>query len=183
MSLTKLIILKFIFLLVVSCYSINKVTTIDNETGYYPARKSREATITRSIKVDPDTLRNLVVVNNSEYIRGMAINMKYFKEVKDFNDLEKDLIAEGYEVKGRLNLGSLDHYIKYINNNPLTVLYMDRRKDGNKMYAELKLYEPVNGEDIFVSEIFLNMIYDGWTDKGTTYPLFNSLIDYLKGLE
>lgn len=183
MKLTKIIILNFIFLGAVSCFSINKVTTIDNETGYFPARKSRKATITKSIKANPDTLKNLVVVKNSEYIKGMATNMNYFKKVIDFDELREIFITEGYEVKGPLNLGSLDNYFEYIDNRPLTVLYMDRRKEGNKYYAELKLYEPRNGEDIFVSEIFLNTMLDGWTDKGTTYPLFNSLIDYLKGLE
>ncbi len=183
MNLIRLGLLNLLVLLFVSCGTTSKVTIVDNETGYFPTRKNRKATITTSIKVDPDTIKNLVVVNNSEYLRSMALNMKYFKKVMNFIELEKDINNEGFEVKAPLNLGALDNYTEYIHGNPCTVLYMESRKKGNKWYAELKLYDPLRGEDIFISEIFLNMMLDGWTDQGTSYPLFNSLIDYLHGLE
>ena len=47
-------------------------------------------------------------------------------------------------------------------------------------FAGLTLYDPKNAEMIFENEIKLNLMWDGWTDQGTMYPLFNSLLDYLR---
>ncbi len=182
MNLTRLFLVIPCCLLFISCGNMSRVVSIDEETGYFPAWKNRKAIITASIKINPDTLKKLVVVYNSEYLKSITINMKYFREVMDFSELEKAFIANGCEVKGPLNLGSLDLYLDFIDTYPFTVLYMDSRKEENKSYAELKLYDPIRGEDIFASEIIFNEMLEGWTDKGTTYPLFNSLIDYLKEL-
>ena len=39
--------------------------------------------------------------------------------------------------------------------------------------------DPSKADFIYQNEIYVNLMWDGWTDQGTMYPLYNSLIDYL----
>ena len=44
---------------------------------------------------------------------------------------------------------------------------------------EINKINLIESDFIYQNEIYVNLMWDGWTDQGTMYPLYNSLIDYL----
>jgi len=64
---------------------------------------------------------------------------------------------------------------------PFVILNLTKvKKESGGWFAGLTLYDPSRAKTIFENEIWLNLMWDGWTDQGTMFPLFNSLLDYLR---
>ena len=74
-----------------SCGSVMKVSDL-NEKGFFYATK--ESTTLKSVDFDLDSNKELLVVPNSEYMKGMAEKLNYFDKVITFDDLEKEIIKE-----------------------------------------------------------------------------------------
>ena len=108
----------------------------------------------------------------------MALN--YFKEVIDSEQLESRIVAMGLQdrvpsVQDRIGINNAyRHYKKFL------WLHLEIRQQGRKQYARLTLTNPDTLEDCFVTEKYLDFIWRGVSDRNTWYPLFNSLIEYLK---
>ena len=164
---------------ITSCGSFEKVTTLNANTGRFPAKNKTVITLKKT-SVNVDTLKTLIIVPNTTYWIEMSKNMKYFKEVMTFAGLQKDIIAKGLTdkiptVSDRIGLNNAYKYYR-----PFVILNMTKaQKPGNGWYAGLTLYDPGKADYIFQNEIWLNLMWDGWTDQGTMYPLFNSMLDYL----
>jgi len=164
---------------ITSCGTFEKATTLNSDTGRFPA-KNKTVTILKKVSVNADTLKTLIIVPNTPYWREMTKNMKYFKEVMTFAELQKDIIAKGLTdkiptISDRIGLNNAYKYYR-----PFVILNMTKeQKPGKGWYAGLTLYDPGKADYIFQNEIWLNLMWDGWTDQGTMYPLFNSLLNYL----
>lgn len=162
-----------------ACGTFEKVTTLDPETGHFPAR-NKTVTVMKNIKVNVDTLKTLIIVPNTPYWIEMTKNMKFFNQVMTFSEFESDIIKKGLAdkiptVSDRIGLNRAYKYYR-----PFVILNLTKVQKDNGWFAGLKLYDPGKVDVIFQNEIWLNLMADGWSDQGTMYPLFNSLLDYLK---
>ncbi|WP_291135514.1 hypothetical protein [Flavobacterium sp. UBA7663] len=175
---------KIIFLLLIitltSCGTFNKTSKIDEKTGLFPAKKNKIVTILKDEVVKRDTLKKLIIVPNDEYSIEMTKNLNYFDKILTFEEFQKDIISKKLDdkipsVSDRIGLkNAYKHY------GPFVILHFSKeRKSNNELFAGLSLYDPNKADFIYQSEILVNLMWDGWTDQGTMYPLFNSLIDYL----
>jgi hypothetical protein len=160
-----------------ACSSL-KVAQIDPTTGYFPSKKF--ATVVKSTKVDLDSMKDLILVPDGDFEKGQIKNIGYFGKIITFDDLEKaiikaDLTEQVPSVRDRIGLNkAAKAYKKFL------WLRFDTRRDGNKTFAQYILTDPITLEDIFIAEQYLDYVWAGVNDQNTWYPLFNSLVQYIK---
>lgn len=181
----KKIYIQFFILILITTFLTSCSTTLiatekNKKTGYFVT--SSKAKIIENIKQPRDSVKKLLVLGKSEYFNGMANNLNFFDSIITFEQLERTIVEKGLQDKipsldGIIGLSNAAKYYK-----PFYVLYPKRKKVDNKWYAELRLLNAKTGKDVFISEIYLNLMWDAYSDKGTYNPLFNSLIDYLDSL-
>ncbi|MCF6300175.1 MAG: hypothetical protein L3J52_03510 [Proteobacteria bacterium] len=172
----KMLVLVFIFM-VSACTSL-KIVETNPDTGYFPG--SKRATVIKSIAIDLDSVKDLVLVPNGEFTNKMVENIEYFDEVITFEDLEKiiirnDLTDKVPSVNDRIGINkAAKAYKKFL------WIRWDSRKDGSKLYQQLLLTDPISLEDIFICETHLDYVWTGVNDQANFYPMMNSLIDYIR---
>jgi hypothetical protein len=136
-----------------SCGTFNKTSKTNEKTGYFPAKKNKTVTIIKEEKISKDILKKLIIVPNDAYTLEMVKNLNFFD----------------------------NHY------GPFVILHFTKeRKDSNNntsLYTGLSIYDPSKADFIYQNEIYVNLMWDGWSDQGTMYPIYNSLIDYLNKQE
>jgi hypothetical protein len=164
-------------LLLTACSSL-KVAKIDPNTGYFPSKNF--ATVVKSEKVDLDAMKAMILVPDADFEKGQIKNIGFFDEVITFSDLEKLIISNELTdkvptVRDRIGLNKAAKAYK----NFLWFRY-DTRRDGNKQYAQYILTDPLTLEDIFITEQYLDYVWAGVNDQNTWYPMYNSLVKYLK---
>lgn len=170
-----------VFLLIISCGTVQKPAKLNQQTNYFPAKENKVVNVLHSINVDADTLKTLLVVPNSEYFVEMGKNMNFFDEVLSYEEFQNAIIKAGLadEVGGIYDNIGLNRASKKF--KPFVILETTRKqKTEGGWYAGFKLYDPKKAEVIFQNEIKLNLMWDGWTDQGTMFPLYNNLLDYLR---
>lgn len=180
----KTFLLGILICLLSSCGSFDKATSLSPETNYFPAKPKKQATVLKAETNSADSLNVLLVVPNSDYMLQMGKNLNYFAEVMTYEQFQTAIVKEGLasqipSLSDRVGLSRA--YALY---RPFVILNTTKvRKPGDGWFAGLVLYHPKEAETIFQNEIWLNLMWDGWTDQGTMYPLFNSLLDYLRAQE
>ena len=114
----------------------------------------------------------------------MGTNLSFFDTVMTYDQFQTAIVQKGLSDKipslsDKVGLNrAYEHY------RPFVLLNLTKvQKPGDGWFAGLTLYEPKRAEIIFQNEIWLNLMWDGWTDQGTMFPLFNSLLDYLRNEE
>lgn len=165
-----------ITLLLNSCGSVMKVSDL-NEKGFFHA--SKESETIKNIDFDIDSNRELLVVPNGVYMKGMAEKLNYFGRVITFDDLEKEIIKDNKQDEvGALTgkIGINNAYRKY---KKFLYLRFDDNKEKNSR-LQLKLINPENFDEIFVADTYYDTIWVGAFDGNTFNPLFNELIKYIK---
>lgn len=159
-----------------SCGSVMKVSDL-NEKGFFYATK--ESTTLKSVDFDLDSNKELLVVPNSEYMKGMAEKLNYFDKVITFDDLEKEIIKENKQdevgsLTGKIGLNNaFRKYKKFL------YLRFDENKEKNNR-IQLKLINPENFDEIFIADTLFDTVWVGVYDGNTFNPLFNELIKYVK---
>jgi hypothetical protein len=181
-AIKKIALLTLCIALIYGCGSFEKATTLNPSTNYFPAKKIKQPTTLKEIEVSRDSLRTfLLVVPSTDYFLQMGKNLNYFDTVMTYDQLQTAIVKEGLSDKvpslsDKVGLKrAYDHYRKFVLLEPTKV-----QKPGDGWFAGLALYEPQRAEVIFQNEIWLNLMLDGWTDQGTMFPLFNSMLDYLR---
>ncbi len=160
----------------ISCGTVGKVSE-RQENGKFKATKT--AKIIKSTPCDLDTQKTLLVVPNDKYMLGMAENLNYFDKVLKFEEFELEIIkAEKQEEVGSLSgkIGLCNAYNKY---KPFLYIQLDQN-DEKSNYLQLKLINPKNAEELFITEIFMDFVWTGVNDQNTFNPLFNSLLEYIE---
>src|SRR4030067_868418 len=97
-----------------------------------------------------------------------------------FDDLEKRIIAANLATKvptvaDRIGLSNAAKKYK-----PFMWLRFDTRGGGRDKYSQLVLTDPLTMEDYFITETYLDYFWTGVNDQNNWYPMFNSLVDYIK---
>jgi len=168
----------FAIVTLTSCGTVGKVTSLNPNTGRFPAKK-KTVTIISKTSVNADTLKILVIVPDTPYWIGMVQNMKFFNEVMTMDELEKDIIRKGLteQIPTISDYNGLKKAYKYY--KPFVILMPTKEEKSNgRCYAGFVLFDPSRVANVFQNEIRLNRFW-GVNDQGTMYPLFNSLLDYL----
>jgi len=167
----------FLIMLTSACTSL-KVVETNSKTGYFPGNKT--ADVVKSVKIDLDSLKDIVLVPNGDFTSKMVKNIGYFNTVMTFEDLEtaiikNDLTDKVPSLNDRIGLNkAAKAYKKFL------WLRWDTRTDGSSQYKQLILTDPITLEDLFIAETYLDHVWAGVSDQKNWYPIMNSLIDYLK---
>lgn len=162
---------------VTACSSLLQVVEVNPETGYFPGEK--RATVTKSVKIDLDSLNDLVLTPNGDFTSNMVKNIGYFDEVITFEDLENiiiknELTGQVSSVNDRIGVNAAAKAYKHF-----LWIRWDSRIDGSKEYKQLILTDPVTLEDIFICETLLDYVWTGVNDQTNWYPMMNALVDYI----
>ena len=180
--LKKIAITAVVVTLICGCGSFEKATTLDPSTHYFPAKMNKQVTVLKEIAVSKDSLKpSVLVVPSTDYWLRMGTNLNYFDTVMTYDQFQTSIVKKGLTDK----IPSLSDKVglsrAYKHYRPFVILNLTKvQKPGGRWFAGLLLYDPKRAEVIFQNEIWLNLMWDGWTDQGTMFPLFNSLLDYLR---
>lgn len=157
-----------------------QISKIDSSTGYFPTEVKADVVLKKPF--DIDQRKSLLLVPNSEFIKGQAINIGYFDEVMDFTDLENRVIAAALVdkipgVNNRIGVGNAAKHYK-----PFLWLRFASAPVGSSATVRLQgfLTDPISMEDLFVTETFVSGGLKSVDDQSHWYPMFNALIDYIK---
>lgn len=177
----KILLNGLLVLLLCSCGTFSKVSKLDTQTNYFPARQNHIPKVLINKTVNYDSLKNiLVVLLDDDYWFKMGKNLEYFDSVMSVEHFKVSLKQAGLSDKVPIQFDPANFHTLYDLYQPFVMLDLTKVRKGDDWYAGLVLYDPGRSEIIFQNEIWLNLRWDGWTDQGTMYPLFNSLLDYLR---
>ena len=181
-NLTKYAIATIIISFFFGCGSFQKAVTLNPSTNYFPAKKNKQAIVLKEIAVEKEALKSfLLVIPTSDYWLQMGTNLNHFDTVMTFEQFQTTIVQEGLtdKIPSVSDMVGLNRAYKYY--RPFLLLNLaTEQKDTGGWHTGLTLYDPERAEVIFQNEIKLNLMWDGWTDQGTMFPLFNSLVDYLR---
>ena len=167
----------FVVLALGACSSM-KVAEVDSKSGYFPG--STKATVLTNKAVDLDSRKALLLIPNGDFIKGQMANIKYFGEIITFDDLEKRIVQGNLgdkvpSVRDRIGISNAAKYYK-----SFLWFRIERLGEGTNQRARFILTDPLTQEDYFVAETKLDFIWTGVNDQNNWYPMFNSLIDYVR---
>lgn len=165
--------------LLTACGTFSKTQTLNPETNYFAA-KDKEVTILKEIWINPDTLKTLLVTPDSDYFLTMGKNLDFFEEVITFSELEKRIQRAriGKKIPVLTDRPGLQEGAEIY--KPYVLMEFFKRDMDNGLFAGFVLYDAKRDLIIFENEIKVNLMWDGWTDQGTMFPLYNSLLEYLR---
>lgn len=168
----------FLAALSLTACSSMKVAEVDPQTGYFPT--STKATVVVSRSVDLDLKKSLLLIPNVEFVKGQITNIKYFDEVITFEDLEKRIVQANLNdkvpsVRDRIGVSNAAKYYK----NFLWFRY-ERKGERPDQRGQFIITDPKTMEDYFITETKLDYVWSGVNDQNNWYPMFNSLVDYIK---
>lgn len=155
-----------------------KVAEVDQKTGYFPT--STKATVITSTPIDLDSHKALLLIPSQDFVKGQIGNIKYFDEIMTFEDLEKKIIQANLSdkvpsVRDRIGVSNAaKHYKSFL------WFRYESKGVGRDQRGRFIITDPITMEDYFVTETKLDYVWSGVNDQNNWYPMFNSLIDYIK---
>jgi len=161
----------------VGCTS-QKVVEVDPKTGRFPTTAT--ATVTLNKPYELDAHRALVIVPNSEFVKGEVVNMHFFTQVMTVEELERAVVQKGLndKVPTLTDQIGLNNAAKYY--APFLWLHFKHRGTGSDQYSQLILTDAATLDDLWIAETHLDYLWAGVNDQHNWYPMFNALIDYLQ---
>lgn len=159
-----------------SCGTYLKVSNL-NEQGLFYATKESETI--KSADYDLDSNKQLLVVPNSAYMKGMAEKLNYFEKVITFDDLEKEILKDNKQDEVGPLVGKIGINNAYRKYKKFLYLKFDDNKEKSKR-IQLQLINPENFDEIFIGDTLYDEVWVGVFDSNTFNPLFNQLIKYIK---
>lgn len=173
----KRLLLVIISILLSACTSL-KVVPIDPKTGAFPS--STEAKVVLSKSIDLDERKKIILVPNDVFLKESIINMNYFDEVINYEDLEKIIVQEDLTEKvpsidGQIGINNAARHYKDF----LWFHFLSVGENPDKK-AQFILTDPQTLEDLFVTETHLDYVWKGVNDQYNWYPMLNSFIEYIK---
>ena len=162
--------------LVMTSCTVMQVSRRGND-GYFSTNNVLKSKV--HVSFDLDSNKGLLVVLNGGFMKGMAQQLNYFDRVITLEELEMEIIKEGKQdeigaLSGKIAINNA--YRKY-----KKFLYLEfDDSSGTGKRIQLKLVNPETFDDLFVAETLYDLVWSGVNDQATYYPLFNSLVDYIK---
>lgn len=174
----KLFLTLFFATLCAACSTQYKVVETDPKTGNF--RTNAVANTITSKIVNLDEYKSILLIPDSDFVKGQLESIGYFDQLITREELETIIIRENLQdevpsVRDRIGLNqAYEHYKEFL------WFRFDTRGKGLDEYGQFILTNPGTLEDIFVAEIKFDKWGPGVNDDTTWYPLFNSLIKYIK---
>lgn len=171
----KRLISVLMILLLNGCLTLGEVSEIDPKTGYFPSEA--KANVIKNQKYDIDKMKSLILVTDGPFFQGQVQNIKFFDHVINENDLLAIIVRENLQSKVSPVINAVAINQVYENYRPFLWLRYNTRVEGKKVYGQIILSDPKNMNDLFIAERYFDK---SRSDQALWYPLFNSLIDYIR---
>jgi len=161
--------------------TVGKAVKPNPETGYIGEGEAAKMADTVLAKpVDLSRYGKLVVVTAGDFAEEQTRNLGRFDEVIDIEELQRrivaaDLGAKVPSVSDRIGLSNAAKHWQ-----PFLWVRYDEESRGAKLYGRLVVTDAATLEDVFIAEKHLDYVWKGVNDQNTFYPMFNSLIAWLK---
>ena len=170
-------LLLFTFLLASIFLQSCTVMKVSNKksNGYFAATKTAKTLVDQPFELDNH--KQLLVVQNEPFMKGMAENIGYFDNVITFDELEKEIIKANMQDEVGSLIGKIGINTAYRKYKKFLYLKIER-EDKNRI--QLKLINPETFEEIFIADTKFDLVWAGVNDGNTFNPLFNALIEYIK---
>lgn len=174
---TKRILLILITVLISACTNM-KVVSLDPKTGFFPT--STKAKVILSKPIELDKRKKLLIVPNEPFIKGSISNIEYFDEVIDIDELEKRIVQANLTekvpaVNSQIGLNNAARHYK-----DFLWFHFLRVGENPNQKMQFILTDPLTSEDLFITETELDYAWKGVNDQYNWYPMYNSIIEYIK---
>lgn len=160
----------------ISCRSVQLGTNLDPKTDHFNAPK-KEVKVTTYISLDSNDLKPLLVV---QYDRDLEIanNLNFFDEVITHDQFEDAIIKAGFadEIKSIRDKKGLHKAATLF--RPFVLL--EHFYGENSSIEGFQLYDPKTEKIIFENEMNIGVLSMPEGDQRRYFPLYNSLLDYLR---
>ena len=167
-------ILSFTILLLISCKSIPLEPKLDPKTSYLYA-DHRDVEVIKEISVPADSLKHLLIVPNKANLEvGKTLN--FFNDVMTTDQFEDAIIKSGFADDVETFRNRKGQHKAAVLYRPFVLL---EHFYENSNYEGLRLFDPIGERIIFENEIS-TQIFGGYPDIRRLFPLYNSLLDYLR---
>ena len=167
-------LLSFLGLLFISCKSIPLEPKLDPKTNYLYT-DYRDVKVIKEISVPADSLKHLLIVpNHADLEVGKALN--FFNEVMTIDQFEDAIIKSGFADVVETFRNRKGQHKAAVLYRPFVLL--EQFYEGSN-YEGLRLYDPI-GERIIFENKMTTQIFGGYPDIRRFFPLYNSLLDYLR---
>ena len=172
----KFLVLAAAAALLSACSSF-EVAQPDPKTGLIET--STKATTIINKKVDLDSRKALLLVQNDPFVVGQSKALNYFTDIINTEQLETAIIQANLTdkvptVRERIGINNAAKNYK-----PFLWLRFDI-DDTKREYVQMYLTDPLNMEDLFAAEVYMDTVWAGVNDQNAWYPLFNELITYIR---
>jgi len=159
-----------------ACSSM-KVAELDS-TGHFPGNV--KATVILSKPFDLDARKSLVLIPDSDFVKGEITNIHYFSEVITPEELQKAIVQHGMadKIPSITDAIGINNAAKFY--KPFLWFHVKNHGTGREAYAQFILTDPLTLDDLFVAETHLDFLWSGVNDQHNWYPMFNAVIDYIK---
>lgn len=183
---TKISLASLIALAASACGGTKGEVVRPDANGFLPTGsrgQAEQATTVTAAKVDMTDFRTLALVSASDPVIKQITNIGYFNEVINIVELQKRIVQNNVQdkvpsISDRIGISNASkHFRKFL------WIHFETETKNKKNYVKLVGTDPTTLTDVFVAERELvNPIrtWDGYTDQNTWYPLYNSLIAWLK---
>jgi hypothetical protein len=165
------------FLLFLSCgFQYQSGTNLSPKTNHFNAPK-KEVRITTEISVDSNDLKSLLVVQYDKDLE-IANNLNFFDEVMTRDQFEDAIIKSGYadEIKSIRDNKGLHIAATLFRSFVVLNHYYGERSS----IEGFRLYDPKTESIIFENEMNIGVLSMPVGDQRRYFPLYNSLLDYLR---
>lgn len=165
-----------------ACGTQMKVASIDEKTGLLKSERGDigKATVVTAKKMPLAPFKSMAFMSSAgDWGVEQLKAVKYFDQVLSYDDLQKLVIANNLTDKvpslnEPIGLSKLARAYKPF----LWVKFKQVRRE-NKTFMQLIATNPENLEDVFVSEVYLDVVWAGVNDQNSRYPLFNAFIAWV----
>ena len=168
-------ILSIAILILTSCKSIPLEPKLDPNTNYLYA-DYRDVRVIKEIPVPADSLKHLLIVPNKAGLEvGKTLN--FFNEIMTTDQFEDAIIKSGFADEVETFRNRKGQHKAAILYRPYILL--EHVYECKSSCVGIRLYDPI-GEQIIFETRMSTQIFGGYPDIRNLFPLFNSLLDYLR---
>ena len=171
-----------------SCGTQLKNLPINKQTGLITDEKglSKTAAVIKSEKIEVQQFKSMIfVANGGEFAVQQTKELGFFDQVVNPEQLEKRILDNNlqskiYSIKTGEDLHDLAKYEK-----PFLVLYFKKvdlatKPNTQDLYLQMVVSNPVTIQDVFTTQVPLNIWTGNVNDQNTRYPLFNAFYSWIK---
>ncbi|MDH5573272.1 MAG: hypothetical protein OEY89_16035 [Gammaproteobacteria bacterium] len=153
-------------------------STLDRDTGYFST--SIRATVVKYKPMDIDTRQSLILVPNSEFLKEQIQNIGYFNQVATYEELGTIIIETGLgnKIPSIMDKTGVKNAARHY--KPFIWFRHTERQSASEDFVQFILTDALTLKDILVVETSTGKYLSGANDQYNWYPMFNSIIDYLK---